>query len=66
MDSAGQQAAGGDGSAVLGQEEVDPAAFRAAVQMTRMPMVLADPNLEDCPIIYCNDAFCDLTGYVRR
>jgi PAS domain S-box-containing protein len=43
----------------------DPAAFRAAVQLTRMPMVLADPNLEDCPVVYCNDAFCDMTGYER-
>jgi PAS domain S-box-containing protein len=30
-----------------------------------MPMVLADPNLADCPVVYCNDAFCDLTGYER-
>ncbi len=26
-------------------------------------MVVADPNQEDCPIVYCNQAFCDLTGY---
>jgi PAS domain S-box-containing protein len=43
----------------------DPAAFRAAVQLTRMPMVLADPNLADCPVVYCNDAFCEMTGYAR-
>ena len=26
-------------------------------------MVIADPNQPDCPIIYCNQAFLDLTGY---
>ena len=43
----------------------DPAAFCAAVQLTRMPMVLADPNLQDCPVVYCNDAFCEMMGYER-
>jgi PAS domain S-box-containing protein len=33
--------------------------------MTRTPVVLADPSLTDCPIVYCNDAFCALTGYDR-
>lgn len=33
--------------------------------MTRTPMVLADPNLADCPIVYCNDAFCAMTDYAR-
>jgi PAS domain S-box-containing protein len=28
-----------------------------------MSMVIADPNQHDCPIIYCNQAFLDLTGY---
>ncbi|MCB4823595.1 PAS domain-containing protein [Roseicella aerolata] len=51
--------------AILSQGAIDPAAFRAAVQMTRTPMVLADPNLPDCPIVYCNDAFCAMTGYDR-
>src|SRR5579871_4369985 len=37
--------------------------FFAAVQMTRMPMVLCDPNRPDCPIIFCNRAFCEMTGY---
>ncbi|MFL5333308.1 MAG: PAS domain-containing protein [Geminicoccaceae bacterium] len=35
------------------------------MDMTRTPMVLADPNLADCPIVYCNDAFCTMTGYDR-
>ncbi|TXC72116.1 response regulator [Sphingomonas ginsenosidivorax] len=37
--------------------------FFAAVEMTRMPMVLADPNLPDCPIVFANKAFLDLTQY---
>jgi PAS domain S-box-containing protein len=37
--------------------------FFAAIQMTRMPMILTDPNLPDNPIAFCNKAFLDLTGY---
>ena len=37
--------------------------FFAAVQMSRMPMILADPHQDDCPIIFCNRAFEKLTGY---
>lgn len=27
---------------------------------------IADPNLNDCPIVYVNDAFCRMTGYARE
>lgn len=37
--------------------------FFAAVEMTRMPMVLTDPHLPDGPIVFANKAFLDLTGY---
>jgi PAS domain S-box-containing protein len=37
--------------------------FFAAVEMTRMPMILTDPNLPDNPIAFANNAFLDLTGY---
>jgi PAS domain S-box-containing protein len=37
--------------------------FFAAVAMTRMPMIVADPNLDDNPIVFANGAFLDLTGY---
>ncbi len=37
--------------------------FFAAVEMTRMPMILTDPNLPDSPIVFVNRAFQDLTGY---
>ena len=37
--------------------------FYAAVQMSRMPMILSDPHRPDNPIIFCNHAFEKLTGY---
>jgi PAS domain S-box-containing protein len=40
--------------------------FHAAIQMTRMPMLVTDPRLPDNPIVFANGAFLDLTGYVRE
>ncbi len=40
--------------------------FFAAVEMTRMPMILADPRQKDCPIAFANNAFLDLTGYEEQ
>jgi PAS domain S-box-containing protein len=37
--------------------------FSAAINMTRMPMILTDPNQPDNPIVFANKAFLDLTGY---
>ena len=37
--------------------------FFAAVEMTRMPMVVTDPNQTDNPIVFANGAFLDLTEY---
>ena len=37
--------------------------FFAAVQTTRMPMVVSDPNQPDNPIVFCNQAFSFMTGY---
>lgn len=37
--------------------------FFAALQMTRMPMILTDPRQGDNPIVFANKAFLDLTGY---
>ncbi|AEG92367.1 histidine kinase famiy protein [Ramlibacter tataouinensis] len=37
--------------------------FFAAVEMTRMPMVVTDPHQPDNPIAFVNDAFLDMTGY---
>lgn len=37
--------------------------FFAAIEMTRMPMVLTNPRMTDNPIVFANNAFLDLTGY---
>jgi len=37
--------------------------FFAAVEMTRMPMIITDPRQPDNPIVFANGAFMDLTGY---
>jgi PAS domain S-box-containing protein len=39
--------------------------FAAAVGATRMPMVITDPAQDDNPIVFCNVAFQELTGYTR-
>ncbi len=39
--------------------------FFAAVQTTRMPMIVTDPHQPDNPIIFCNDAFTFMTGYTE-
>ncbi|KQS03479.1 histidine kinase [Sphingomonas sp. Leaf357] len=44
--------------------EGDP--FAAAVRATRMPMVITDPRQPDNPIVFCNQAFQQLTGYHRH
>lgn len=40
--------------------------FAAAVRATRMPMVVTNPELEDNPIVFCNEAFQRLCGYERN
>jgi PAS domain S-box-containing protein len=37
--------------------------FFTAVEMTRMPMLVTDPNQQDNPIVFANMAFLDLTQY---
>jgi PAS domain S-box-containing protein len=37
--------------------------FFAAVEMTRMPMIVTDARQPDNPIVFANGAFTDLTGY---
>ncbi|MGI4943962.1 MAG: ATP-binding protein [Janthinobacterium lividum] len=48
---------------VDGSLDVRNNVFFAAIEMTRMPMVLADPRQNDCPLVFSNNAFLDLTGY---
>lgn len=40
--------------------------FAAAVQATRMPMIICDPRQADIPIVFANAAFLDMTGYRRE
>ena len=40
--------------------------FFAAVEMTRMPMLITDPRQHDNPIVFVNGAFLDLTGYKKE
>ena len=37
--------------------------FFAAVEKTRMPMIVTDPHRPDNPIIFANNAFIAMTGY---
>ncbi len=40
--------------------------FETAVHRTRTSMAIADPNLPDCPLVYINPAFTDMTGYEQQ
>lgn len=40
--------------------------FYAAVQTTRMPMIVTNPNLPDNPIVFANEAFIRMTGYTAE
>ena len=40
--------------------------FFAAIEMTRMPMVITDPHQDDNPIVFANNAFLDLTLYEKE
>lgn len=44
----------------------DGGPFVAAVEATRMPMVVTDPTVSGNPIVYVNQAFIDLFGYSRE
>ena len=39
--------------------------FLQTTEQTRMALTIADPYQPDCPLVYCNKAFIDLTGYSR-
>ena len=40
--------------------------FKQVFGQTRMAMAVSDPNLEDNPLVFVNEAFCRLTGYSRE
>ena len=45
------------------QEAVPDQQFMTLVSASPIPSVISDPRLPDNPIIACNSAFCELTGY---
>ena len=40
--------------------------FLQTTEQTRMALCISDPHQGDCPIVYANRAFLDLTGYKRE
>ena len=54
------------GSGPSGVEDVHHDIFFAAVETTRMPMIVTDPHQHDNPIIFANRAFERMTGYTRQ
>ncbi|WP_132251795.1 hybrid sensor histidine kinase/response regulator [Methylobacterium segetis] len=53
------------GSGPSGVEDRHHDIFFAAVETTRMPMIVTDPHQADNPIIFVNRAFIRMTGYRR-
>ena len=49
-----------------GVEDTHNDLFFAAVETTRMPMTVTDPNQPDNPIIFINPAFAQMTGYAAE
>ncbi len=49
-----------------GVENPNSDIFFAAIETTRMPMILTDPNQPDNPIVFANQAFVNMTGYQRH
>ena len=54
----------GQGQAELSDTHSDM--FFAAVETTRMPMIVTDPHQPDNPIIFANNAFLRMAGYERN
>ncbi len=62
-DEPGHHSSGGRNVIPTGSDTGGRDIFFAAVQMSRMPMCLTNPHRQDNPIIFCNRAFEQLTGY---
>ena len=47
----------------MGREIISDDRFETLVSNSPIPSVISNPRLPDNPIVACNTAFCDLTGY---
>ena len=47
----------------MGREIIPDDRFETLVSNSPIPSVISNPRLPDNPIVACNTAFCDLTGY---
>lgn len=45
--------------------EISSRTLKTYFDSSPLPLTLASPVFDDCPVILCNDAFLDLTGYAR-
>ncbi len=45
--------------------EISSRTLKSFFDTSPIPLTLASPVFDDCPVILCNDAFLDLTGYAR-
>ena len=45
--------------------DISSGALRRLIDASPIPLTLASPVFEDCPLIHVNDAFLELTGYRR-
>ena len=64
-DAPGHHSGGGHNVAAEGRGLGGKDIFSAAVQMTRMPMCVADPRKPDMPLVFVNEAFQRMTGYAE-
>lgn len=46
-------------------QELTSKTLSAFFERSAIPLTLASPVFEDCPVILCNDPFLKLTGYTR-
>lgn len=47
----------------FGDEGPSAGTARHLIEHMPLSMVICDPNREDCPIVYVNRAFTEVTGY---
>lgn len=47
----------------MGREIISDDRFETLVSNSPIPSVISNPRMPDNPIVACNTAFCDLTGY---